>query len=150
VLAAVDDVTRQRCMRIIEAASAGASPMKDIASAAALTSDLLKMNLFAVNAVLAALGKAAVKNLSASSLIAGGFDHEIIAAFDHADRQASIKQLQDLHLRLQKLQLEELQLEEVHPEEVQLKYGQLFGELQDIQVRRSLSKKENLQIFYSI
>jgi hypothetical protein len=108
------------------------------------------MNLFAVNAVLAALGKAAVKNLSASSLIAGGFDDEIIAAFDHADRQASIKQLQDLHLRLQKLQLEELQLEEVHPEEVQLKYGQLFGELQDIQVRRSLSKKENLQIFYSI
>jgi hypothetical protein len=58
VLAAADDVQRQRCMRIIQAASAGASsPLRDIASAAALTRDLFGMqNLSAVNAVLAALG----------------------------------------------------------------------------------------------
>ena len=53
VLAAADDVTRQRCMRIIQAASVCASPpMQDIASAAALMYDLFNMqNLFAVNAV---------------------------------------------------------------------------------------------------
>jgi len=81
VLAAVDDVTRQRCMRIIEAASAGASPMKDIASAAALTSDLLNIrSLLAIQAVLAVLDiaisdpslKAVGLNLPA--LKASGFD----------------------------------------------------------------------------
>jgi hypothetical protein len=57
VLAAADDVTRQRCMRIIQAASAGASsPLQDMASAAALTRDLLNMkSLPALQAVFAAL-----------------------------------------------------------------------------------------------
>ena len=56
MLAAADDVTRQRCMRIIQAASAGASPLQDMASAAALTRDLLDMkSLPALQAVFAAL-----------------------------------------------------------------------------------------------
>ena len=81
VLAAADDVTRQRCMRIIQAASAGASPLQDIASAAALTRDLFGMqNLPAVNAVHAALGRAAVKGLDVKSLKAAGFDAAACAA----------------------------------------------------------------------
>jgi hypothetical protein len=81
VLAAADDVTRQRCMRIIQAASAGASPLQDIASAVALTRDLINMqNLSAVNAVLAALGRAAVKELDVTSLKAAGFDAAACAA----------------------------------------------------------------------
>jgi hypothetical protein len=82
VLAAEDDVTRQRCMRIIQAASAGASsPLQDIASAVALTRDLAGMqNLSAVNAVLAALGRAAVKGLDVTSLKAAGFDAAACAA----------------------------------------------------------------------
>jgi hypothetical protein len=58
MLAAADEVTRQRCMRIIEAASTGTcSPLQGIAAAVALTRDLLGMkNLSAVTAVLAALG----------------------------------------------------------------------------------------------
>ena len=57
MLAAADDVTRQRCMRIIQAASAGASPLQDIASAAALTPGLRDMkSVAAVKAVFAALG----------------------------------------------------------------------------------------------
>jgi hypothetical protein len=82
VLAAADGVTRQRCMRIIQAASAGASsPLQDMASAAALTRDLAGMqNLSAVNAVLAALGRAAVKGLDVTSLKAAGFDAAACAA----------------------------------------------------------------------
>ena len=58
-LAAADDVTRRRCVRIIEAASAGgaSSSLPNIASSAALTPGLFMMrSLPAVNAVLAALG----------------------------------------------------------------------------------------------
>ena len=60
-LAAADDVTRRRCVRIIEAASAGgaSSSLPDIASSAALTRGLLDMKSgAAVKAVLAALGVA--------------------------------------------------------------------------------------------
>ncbi len=54
-LAAADDVTRQRCMRIIQAASA--SSLQDIASAAALTPGLRDLkSVAAVKAVIAALG----------------------------------------------------------------------------------------------
>jgi hypothetical protein len=76
-LAAADDATRQRCVRVIQAASAGgaSSSLFHIASAAALTGELLKMkSLPAVNAVLAALGKAKVKGLDVPSLKAAGFD----------------------------------------------------------------------------
>jgi hypothetical protein len=75
-LAAADDVTRQRCVRIIEAASAGgaSSSMCDIASVSALTPGLFMMrSLPAVNAVLAALGRPAVVGLDARYLKAGGF-----------------------------------------------------------------------------
>jgi hypothetical protein len=82
VLAAADDVTRQRCMRAIQAASAGAcSPLQDIASAVALTRDLLDMqSLPAIKAVLDALGiamsDASLKavGLDPTSLKAAGFD----------------------------------------------------------------------------
>ena len=60
-LAAADDATRRRCVRIIEAASAGgaSSSLPDIASSAALTRGLLDMKSgAAVKAVLAALGVA--------------------------------------------------------------------------------------------
>ncbi len=82
VLAAADNVTQQRCMRAIQAASVGAySPLQDIASAVALTRDLFNMqNLSAVNAVLAALGRAAVKGLDVTSLKAAGFDAAACAA----------------------------------------------------------------------
>ena len=76
-LAAADDVTRQRCVRAIQAASAGGgcSSLQDIASSVALTRDLIGMqSLPAVNAVLAALGKAAAKGLDANSLKGAGFD----------------------------------------------------------------------------
>ena len=72
-LAAADDVTRQRCVRIIEAASAGgaSSSLPDIASSAALTRGLLDMkSLAAVKAVLAALDVA----IDHPSLKAVGFD----------------------------------------------------------------------------
>ena len=72
-LAAADDVTRQRCVRIIEAASAGgaSSSLLDIASSAALTRGLLDMkSLSAVKAVLAALGVA----MDHLSVKAAGFD----------------------------------------------------------------------------
>ncbi len=75
-LAAADDVARQRCVRIIEAASAGgaSSSLRDIASSAALTSGLFMMrSLLAVNAVLAALGRTAAKGLDLPSLKAAGF-----------------------------------------------------------------------------
>ena len=57
-LAAADDATRQRCVRVIQAASAGTSfSLQDIASAAALTPGLMDMkSVAAVNAVFAALG----------------------------------------------------------------------------------------------
>ena len=74
-LAAADDVTRQRCVCIIRAASAGASSssLHDIASTLALTPDLFAMrSLPALNAVLASLGKAAVAGLDAPSLKAAG------------------------------------------------------------------------------
>ena len=76
-LAAADDVTRQRCVRAIQAASAGGgcSSLQDIASSVALSRDLIVMqSLPAVNAVLAALGKAAAKGLDANSLKDVGFD----------------------------------------------------------------------------
>ena len=75
-LAAADDATRQRCVRVIQAASAGgaSSSLLHIASAAALTGELLKMkSLPAVNAVMAALGKADVGGLDLPSLKAAGF-----------------------------------------------------------------------------
>jgi hypothetical protein len=72
-LAAAHDVTRQRCVRIIEAASASSS-LRDIASSAALTPGLLTMrSVRAVNAVLAALGRPAVGGLDAPSLKTAGF-----------------------------------------------------------------------------
>ncbi len=76
-LAATDDVTRQRCVRVIQAASAGgaSSLLHHIASAAALTEELFKIkSLPAVNAVMAALGKAEVGGLDVPSLKAAGFD----------------------------------------------------------------------------
>jgi hypothetical protein len=76
-LAAGDDATRQRCVRVIQAASAGGalSSMHHIASAAALTGELFKMkSLPAVNAVMAALGKAEVGGLDVPSLKAAGID----------------------------------------------------------------------------
>ena len=90
-LAAADDVTRRRCVRIIEAASAGgaSSSLPDIASSAALTRGLLDMkSLAAVKAVLAALGVAIdhpslkAVGYDPPSLKAAGFD---LAAF-RADR----------------------------------------------------------------
>ena len=75
-LAAADDATRQRCVRVIQAASAGgaSSSLLHIASAAAVTGELLKMkSLPAVNAVMAALGKADVGGLDVPSLKAAGF-----------------------------------------------------------------------------
>ena len=76
-LAAADDTTRQRCVRALQAASAGSfsSSIKDIASAVAVTRDLIGMqSLPAVNAVLASLGKAAAKGLDAKSLKEAGLD----------------------------------------------------------------------------
>ena len=76
-LAAADDVTRQRCVHVINAARAGAtsSSLRDIASSAALTPDLFMMrSLLAVNAVLAALGRPAVGGLDVQSLTAAGCD----------------------------------------------------------------------------
>ena len=81
VLAAADDATRQRCVRVIQAASAGGgcSSLQDIASAVALTRDLIGMqSLPAVNAVLAALGKAAAKGVDAKSLKGAGFDVAVL------------------------------------------------------------------------
>ena len=88
-LAAADDVTRQRCVRAIQAASAGGgcSSLQDIASSVALSRDLIGMqSLPAVNAVLAALGKAAAKGLDANSLKGAGFDASSLvkAGFDAA------------------------------------------------------------------
>ena len=88
-LAAADDVTRQRCVRAIQAASAGGgcSSLQDIASSVAVTRDLIGMqSLPAVNAVLAALGKAAAKGLDANSLKGAGFDASSLvkAGFDAA------------------------------------------------------------------
>ena len=79
-LAAADDVTRQRCVRIIEAASAGgaSSSLPDIAASAALTPGLFMMrSLPAVNAVLAALGRPAVKALDLPSLDAAGWHIDV-------------------------------------------------------------------------
>ena len=76
-LAAADDATRQRCVRALQAASAGSfsSSLQGIACAVAVTRDLIGMqSLPAVNAVLAALGKAAAKGLDAKSLNEAGFD----------------------------------------------------------------------------
>jgi hypothetical protein len=89
-LAAADDVTRQRCVRIIEAASAGgASPsLPDIAKSAALTRGLLDMNSFvAVKAVFSALGVA----MDHPSLKAVGFDRPSLkaAGFDLAAYRAA-------------------------------------------------------------
>ena len=86
-LAAADDVTRQRCVRAIQAASAGGgcSSLQDIASSVALSRDLIGMqSLPAVNAVLAALGKAAAKGLDAMKDL--GFDAQELkaAGFDLA------------------------------------------------------------------
>ena len=71
-LAAADDATRQRCVRVIQAASAGgaSSSLHHIASAAALTGELLKMKrLPAIKAVLDALGV----SMSDPCLKAAGF-----------------------------------------------------------------------------
>jgi hypothetical protein len=84
VLAAADDVTRQRCVRAIQVASAGSgcSSLQDIASAVALTPDLFWMqSLPAVNAVMAALDKAAAKGLDAKSLKDAGFDEAVLIGF---------------------------------------------------------------------
>ena len=82
-LAAADDVTRQRCVRIIEAASAGgaSSSLPDIAASAALTPGLFMMrSLTAVNAVLAAFGRPAVGGLDAPSLKAAGCNSAVCRA----------------------------------------------------------------------
>ena len=82
-LAAADDATRQRCVRIIEAASAGgaSSSLPDIAASAALTPGLFMMrSLTAVNAVLAALGRPAVGGLDAPSLKAAGCNSAVCRA----------------------------------------------------------------------
>jgi hypothetical protein len=89
-LAAADDVTRRRCVRIIEAASAGgaSSSLPDIASSAALTRGLLDMKSFAAfNSVLAALGVA----MDHPSLRAVGFDPPSLKAaeFDVAAFRAA-------------------------------------------------------------
>jgi hypothetical protein len=79
-LAAADDVTRQRCVRIIEAASASSS-LLDIASSAALTPGLFMMrSVRAVNAVLAALGRPAVGGLDVPSLKAAGCNSAVCRA----------------------------------------------------------------------
>jgi len=73
-LAASDEATRQRCLRALQAASIVCFTRQDIASVAALTCDLIGMqSLPAVNAVLAALGRAPAKGLSAKSLKNAGF-----------------------------------------------------------------------------
>ena len=92
-LAAADDATRQRCVRVIQAASAGgaSSSLHHIASAAALTGELLKMkSLPAVNAVMAALGKAEVGGLDVPSLKAPGFTYSDFraAGFDPKSLQS--------------------------------------------------------------
>jgi hypothetical protein len=80
VLAAADDGTRQRCIRIIRAASLGgaSSSLHNIASAAALTPDLIfgwgSRNLQAVNEILAGLKKSAVRDLEIQSFKSAGFD----------------------------------------------------------------------------
>jgi serine/threonine protein kinase len=74
-LAAVDEASRQCCVRIIQAASAGilSSSMQEIASAVALTRALIDMRcLPVVNAVLAALGKGTAKGLDVKSLNEAG------------------------------------------------------------------------------
>ncbi len=86
-LAAADDVTRQRCLRIIEAASASSS-LPNIALSAALTRGLLHMkSLAAVKAVLAALGVA----MDHPSLKAVGYDPPSLkaAGFDLAAFRAA-------------------------------------------------------------
>jgi hypothetical protein len=93
-LAAADYATRQRCVRVIQAASAGgtSSSLQDIASAAALTGELLKMKILpALNVVMAALGKAEVGGLDVPSLKAAGFDAAACraAGFDPKSLQAA-------------------------------------------------------------
>lgn len=82
ILAAADEITRQHCMRIIQAASACVSPqLKDIASTVALTPGLFRLHdLSALNAVQHALGRGAVHGLDAMSLKAAGFDANACAA----------------------------------------------------------------------
>lgn len=66
ILAAADDVTRQRCMGALQAATTdiASSSLLDIASAAAITQNLTDMQSFpALNAVMAALGKTGVGGL---------------------------------------------------------------------------------------
>ena len=73
-LAAADEATRQRCLRALQAASTVCFTRQDIASVAALTCDLIGMqSLPAVNAVLAALGRAPAKGLDPKSLKNAGF-----------------------------------------------------------------------------
>ncbi len=86
-LAAADDATRQRCVRALQAASADSFSfsLQGIACAVALTRDLIGMqSLPAVNAVLAALGKAAAKGLDAKSLKEAGFDSKEFSIRDIA------------------------------------------------------------------
>ncbi len=83
-LAAADDVTRQRCMRIIQAASA-ASSLQDIALAAALTPGLGDMkSVAAVKAVFAALGCdwSAIRTggFTAAEARAAGYDAAVFRA----------------------------------------------------------------------
>ena len=89
VLSAADEVTRQHCMRIIEAASSGiSSPLHGIASAEALTRNLLDMkSLSAINAVFVVLGIA----MSDPRLKAVGFDLPSLkaAGFDAAAFKAA-------------------------------------------------------------
>jgi hypothetical protein len=89
-LAAADDATRQRCVRVLQAASAGgaSSSLHHIASAAALTEELLKMkSLPAIKAVLDALGV----GMSDPCLKAAGFDLPSLkaAGFDAAAFKAA-------------------------------------------------------------
>ena len=104
-LAAADDVTRQRCVRAIQAASAGGgcSSLQDIASSVAVTRDLIGMqSLPAVNAVLAALGKdeAALKKagFDLASLKGAGFDCSSLvkAGFDAASLKGAGFSIRDI------------------------------------------------------
>ena len=77
-LAAADDLTRQRCVRMIEAASASWTSPSDIASSAALTPGLFMMrSVLAANSVLAALGRPTVAALDLPSLDAAGWHVDV-------------------------------------------------------------------------
>jgi hypothetical protein len=99
-IAAADDVTRRRCVRVIQAASAGdaSSSLHHIASAAALTAELLKMkSLPAVNAVMAALGKAEVGGLDDVLSLIVDFGYDAVASSGYDVSRYSVLEGQDIN-----------------------------------------------------